>query len=301
MLCFWRCVAYHKEKIEGNNPNHRAITKKSKALCVSLGFDVKQGITRLANFAKLEEMLGFGLSVYDITDEGVGSPVFLATPRNLGLTGTLGNVCSLGICNDHFVYLKNLAKTIRMNYQCDKCNKTICDLEKFNIHISICNTINRIINSESSLDIYFTKRNILKKINNCKTLDIKNNFDIPGNYISLGNVLELLDRQQNRCYVCRDIVLLCGYDSYCIYQFSLDRIDNSKPHTTDNILISCYYCNCFGYLSKYNDYIVKSKTCDIYYNSCKKHTENNKSISRDRYDVPKEEINMYILKNEESN
>ncbi len=43
------------------------------------------------------------------------------------------------------------------------------------------------------------------------------------------------------------------YAPYCCYKFSIDRLDNSKPHDKDNVKMSCYFCNC-------KDHILYNKT-----------------------------------------
>ena len=54
--------------------------------------------------------------------------------------------------------------------------------------------------------------------------------------------------QNNKCYICNDIVLTHSYVPYCCYKFSIDRLDNLKPHDLDNVKISCYYCNCKNHI-----------------------------------------------------
>ena len=58
------------------------------------------------------------------------------------------------------------------------------------------------------------------------------------------HILELLEKQKNKCCVCNDEVLLENYNPRCYYQFSVDRVHNDQPHDIGNVLISCYYCNC---------------------------------------------------------
>jgi len=84
----------------------------------------------------------------------------------------------------------------------------------------------------------------------------KNNpkFAITDNYVTVDDVKKLLYIQEEKCYVCGDIVSVSScnemssdkHTSKCMYQFTLDRIDNKLPHNRDNVLICCQYCNCFG-------------------------------------------------------
>jgi len=102
------------------------------------------------------------------------------------------------------------------------------------------------------------------KIRDYHKTDIEK-FGVIGN-MKKDDVVALLNKQKFRCYVCDDVVLTFGWKPYCLYQFSVDRIDNSLPHNRDNILISCYYCNCIGYLTDVLDCNnnKKHKICDNY-------------------------------------
>ena len=42
-------------------------------------------------------------------------------------------------------------------------------------------------------------------------------------------------------------MLFCNYTPYCVYQFSFDRIDNTRIHSIDNLRVVCWNCNSSGY------------------------------------------------------
>ena len=126
--------------------------------------------------------------------------------------------------------------------------------------------------------------NIQKKISSHKNFD-KKRFKIYGN-ITYDDVLLLLTKQNNKCYVCNDNLELINYDSNCQYQFSIDILNNEKPHDKDNVLISCYFCNC------YNRSIVDTKKCK----SCKINCHSiYKLVDKTRYDVSIDIINKFKL------
>ena len=81
------------------------------------------------------------------------------------------------------------------------------------------------------------------------------------------------------------------HTSECMYQFTLDRIDNNLPHNRDNVLICCQYCNCFGESDKRRE--VEHQVCKICPNKC--HTIK-RNIPRTRQDVSKIEIQILLLK-----
>ena len=79
---------------------------------------------------------------------------------------------------------------------------------------------------------------ISKKINSYRQQDLKkfDDKDIKYNYITIDDVLLLKDIQKDKCYLCND-ELKYIYKTNCKYQFTLDRIDNNKPHLKDNVLL----------------------------------------------------------------
>ena len=129
------------------------------------------------------------------------------------------------------------------------------------------------------------KVSIDKKIINYKKTDM-NNFGIEGN-ITTKDIMLLLNKQKFKCYVCEDIVLTFGWKPLCLYQFSVDRIDNSLPHNKDNVLISCYYCNCISYFTNVLQCgeNIKYKICD---NNC--HCDK-RNIKLKREDISIDKIN----------
>jgi hypothetical protein len=87
---------------------------------------------------------------------------------------------------------------------------------------------------------------IKAKIKSYKEQDKKKSNIFDDDYISVDDVKELLEIQEGKCYICCDKVINKYWEKGCLYQFTLDRIDNNKNHTRDNCLISCYFCNCYS-------------------------------------------------------
>jgi hypothetical protein len=117
----------------------------------------------------------------------------------------------------------------------------------------------------------------------CETLgmneECKKGENLPINYIDINDVEVLLKIQENKCYICKEQVLV-NYTSGCKNQFTLDRINSKNPHLKGNILIACWYCNCIDYNRQIN---------------CKNNCCINKSvILRKKNDVPNSEIDMLI-------
>lgn len=122
---------------------------------------------------------------------------------------------------------------------------------------------------------------ILRKIQRYKQEDKKYHRKITNDYVSIEDVKNLLIKQDNKCYVCRDNVMTKEWYPYCLYQFTLDRINNTLPHNRNNVLICCNYCNSYSHLS--------DKLCIRGCHTIKR------NISRTRYDVPMKEIIDLLL------
>ena len=134
---------------------------------------------------------------------------------------------------------------------------------------------------------------ILHKINKYKDQDKKSYRKIKDDeYVSVNDVKKILFKQENKCYVCADNVITEEWQPNCLYHFTLDRIDNKLPHNKNNVLICCYYCNCF------NDDTIYADDSDVcLYKLCKDKCHTLKrNITRKRCDVSKEEITKLLLK-----
>lgn len=130
---------------------------------------------------------------------------------------------------------------------------------------------------------------ILHKINSYKSQDEAKGRNITSDYVTINDVKKLLFKQESKCYVCGDNVITEEWTPDCLYQFTLDRIDNKLPHNKNNVLICCHYCNCFGWQNDNTD-ICLYKLCK---NKCHFIKRN---ITRKRHNIPKSEIAILLLK-----
>jgi hypothetical protein len=146
------------------------------------------------------------------------------------------------------------------------------------------------------MNLEFTKSSIgcidqviLRKIQQNKAEDKKCNRKITNDYVSIEDVKNLLIKQDNKCYVCHDIVITKEWHPNCLYQFTLDRIDNNLPHNKNNVLICCNYCNSYSHLPYKVSDMCCSKLCSSGCHTIKR------NILRTRYDVPMKEIINLLL------
>jgi len=131
---------------------------------------------------------------------------------------------------------------------------------------------------------------ILHKINKYKYQDKSRYRKITDEeYVSVNDIKKMLFKQENKCYVCGDNVITEEWTPNCLYQFTLDRIDNNLSHNKNNVLICCYYCNCYSCNNDNSD-ICLYKLCE---NKC--HTIK-RNITRKRSYVPKEELTKLLIK-----
>ncbi len=101
---------------------------------------------------------------------------------------------------------------------------------------------------------------------------------LPTGDITVETAMRLVEKQGQNCFICGDFMLVSNFDAYCYYQFTLDRIDNSHPHNTDNCFVTCYYCNCREWWVKNNGDTDKKKVC-----ACCAHTTKPRRLPRRSY------------------
>jgi hypothetical protein len=129
---------------------------------------------------------------------------------------------------------------------------------------------------------------ISHKIDGYKRQDTLRGRSITEDYVTVEDVKHLLLKQDNKCYVCCDTVITQEWQQNCLYHFTLDRINNAMPHNRNNVLICCFYCNCYSHIDDGTD-LCLYKLCSKKCHQIKRH------ITRTRNDVPKEEIEKMLL------
>lgn len=146
-------------------------------------------------------------------------------------------------------YTQNYIENTIAPPDCAICFKMICRLCSYYDEKECSNVCYQ-------CDTQSLKDNIQRKLERYKISD-NGRFEREGT-VSIDDVLKLLRKQNFTCYVCDEIVIVCNWKHYCCYQFSIDRINNNLPHDTNNVLISCYYCNCRDHIQ----FSQKNKICN---------------------------------------
>ena len=65
---------------------------------------------------------------------------------------------------------------------------------------------------------------------------------LQGFNLKVDHILQLKEAQNNHCAAC-NIKMLWAYQPKDTQQFSIDRLDNNKGHTRDNVRLTCLECN----------------------------------------------------------
>lgn len=106
-------------------------------------------------------------------------------------------------------------------------------LDEGRVHTEEYNgTIYKIIRSE-----------IKSKLNGYKQQDIEKYLIDKDKFITYDKTLELLSKSNLICYYCQKQQYILYKTVRQMNQWSLDRIDNTKGHNYDNVVISCLGCN----------------------------------------------------------
>ena len=89
----------------------------------------------------------------------------------------------------------------------------------------------------------FVKKELERKIKSYKTQDIKKDKLNEEKLIKIDECIDKLVLSKMKCYYCMEDMLLIYENVREPKQWTLDRIDNSIGHHTDNVVISCLSCN----------------------------------------------------------
>ena len=98
------------------------------------------------------------------------------------------------------------------------------------------------------LGLQFEERNFIlselkAKINSYKQQDIKKDYHIYANLITLDNVIEKLVNCKLKCYYCNKNMKLFFEKVRDEDQWTLDRLNNYDEHSNENTIVCCLKCN----------------------------------------------------------
>jgi len=87
------------------------------------------------------------------------------------------------------------------------------------------------------------RRQIQNKVSSYKMQDIQKQKYDDNKFVDLNFVIGLLHEKKMKCFYCRESVYLFYNFVRENKQWTLERIDNSMGHNTDNVEIACLLCN----------------------------------------------------------
>lgn len=86
-------------------------------------------------------------------------------------------------------------------------------------------------------------RHINTKVSSYQMQDKIKKRDLTDKFVNFKDIITMLQDCGLLCYYCRDPVYILYKNEQEMLQWTLDRLDNSVAHTTDNVVISCLKCN----------------------------------------------------------
>jgi hypothetical protein len=101
------------------------------------------------------------------------------------------------------------------------------------------------LTTDSSGNIVYEtmKKQIQSKLHSYKSQDIRKELFSVNEFISLESTMEMLRNCNMTCFYCKCAVKVLYEQVREPSQWTLERIDNSRGHNTDNVEISCLSCN----------------------------------------------------------
>ena len=103
--------------------------------------------------------------------------------------------------------------------------------------------VKRLCANEDFSGNIFVKKELERKIKSYRSQDIKKHKLNEEKLIKMDECIDKLVLSKMKCYYCMEDMLLVYENVREPKQWTLDRIDNSKGHITQNVVISCLDCN----------------------------------------------------------
>lgn len=131
----------------------------------------------------------------------------------------------------------NIRRSSNFNYLCDTNNcYEYTDEEQFEMIKNLYNTTD----FENKISLV---KDIKTKLASYAQQDKLKNVFSSDDFTTFKEVIDLLYNAKMQCHYCKKNVKVIYKYKRMQYQWTLDRIDNSKGHIKENLLISCLHCN----------------------------------------------------------
>lgn len=123
-----------------------------------------------------------------------------------------------------------------------KTREKIMNVDRELLNKNQIELLNKLFLEENYNGKDFIKSEVERKLNSYKNQDKKKKRNID-NFITYDDCIEKLVISKLRCYYCRKECLLIYKNVREQRQWTLDRIDNKKCHSNENVVICCLNCN----------------------------------------------------------
>ena len=103
--------------------------------------------------------------------------------------------------------------------------------------------VKKLCTNEEFFGNKFVKKELERKIKSYRMQDIKKDKLNEEKLIKIDECIDKLVLSKMKCYYCMEDMLLVYENVREPKQWTLDRLDNSIGHITENVVISCLSCN----------------------------------------------------------
>lgn len=84
---------------------------------------------------------------------------------------------------------------------------------------------------------------VRRKISSYKSQDLEKGIFDEDRFVSFQDVMDLFTSANLRCYYCKEAVQVLYEHVREPKQWTLERLDNSRGHNRDNVVLACLSCN----------------------------------------------------------
>ncbi len=141
------------------------------------------------------------------------------------------------------------------NQNKSKTRNVITEKEKVNRVITKTNQWNQFVQERgaANTDIFdpnnagnnrkLAEGQIRRKISSYKSQDLEKKMFNQDLFVSYPDVMDLFKSADLRCYYCKEVVQVLYEHVREPKQWTLERLDNSRGHNRDNVVLACLSCN----------------------------------------------------------
>jgi len=120
-----------------------------------------------------------------------------------------------------------------------------------------------LLSSSHDSKIRVATRMLADKLRGYRAQDIHKELYSESEFISRTILIDLLIRCNLTCFYCKEPVKMVYEEVRDPKQWTLERIDNSRGHNSDNVEIACLTCNLRRRTMYHERYVLTKQMCQI--------------------------------------